>query len=623
MTSGRFYSGLRFKIAASVIVVLVVIMSIFFSILFLQYRVDLLANLRDSSTHYLSNVIKGSLKHAMLTRDSEEISYIIDTVSGQPSVRTIFLVNKEGEIMVSPEESMIGKKLSLDDPTCRICHQIEPESRSKTVILTADQGETERIFRNVNPIINEPECHQCHDAKNKLNGVLITDFSMADVGKKLSMKFREMLLSLSIMTLVTAVTISLVMNRMVLSKLDRFLKATKLFSMGDLQHKVELESEDEIGKLASSFNEMIENLRKSREIRERKELLENVLNNVSESIIMVDPEGNIISFSRGAEEMDGCVAKEVIGTKYSTFCPERERVWDVVGDGNAFSGEIELRRKEGPPFPAHLTMTPIMDDNDKPLVFVEVARNLTEEKAKETLQQKLMLSEKLAAMGQLAAGVAHELNNPLGHIMLYSKLLMEEIDTVNPNHANITKIVANVTRCKKIVSDLLDYTRQTDLDMEMNDINAVVEKCVGMLENQMKVRNIESKVDLDVDLPSILCDRSRMQQVLINLIQNAIQAIGADGKVTIFTRKNDGADGIVVGVEDTGPGITAESISKIFEPFYTTKAQGSGLGLSICHGIVQSHGGKIRVESRCANGSGEPSQEGAGTTVCVELFLPQ
>lgn len=618
MKSKRFYNSLRFKMTVGVILILIVVMSLVFFLQYNWFRREMIERLGLSSTP-LSDVIKGSLKHAMETRNLDEISHIIGNISKQKGVIRVFVTDKKGEIKISPEKKDVGKRLHLQDPTCQICHRFQPENRNKTVIFKTESGT--RVFRNVNPIANEPECYSCHDKKDKLNGVLISDFSMVEVDKQLSSKFREMLLSLLSTVLVTVLTISFIMNRLVISKLERFVKATKALGKGNLDLSVRVEGEDEIGELAASFNEMVENLRRAREIRERKELLESVLNNVKESIIVFDPDGNIISFSRGSEEILGYKAEELVGKKYNKLGEERQEILDRVRERKSFSGEVRFKSKDGRYFPAQIHVMPLWNERNELLAYVEIARDLTEEKVKERLQQQLMHSEKLAAAGQLAAGVAHELNNPLGNILLYSKLLMEELSPNDLRFKNTKNIVENTLRCKEIVKSLLDYSRESEVHMTLNDINEIAQASIKMLANEMKINNIEYELHLDTGLPKLTCDRNQIQQVFVNLIQNAIQAIEDHGRIEVFTSRSPEGDGVIFGVKDNGKGIPKEAMSRIFEPFYTTKEKGTGLGLSICYGIVERHNGKIWAESFF--GDGRPTMTGTpaenSTTFYVKL----
>lgn len=577
------------------VLILIAMMSLSFYLESQRLKADLIKNLEESSTHYLSDVIKGSLKHAMITRDPNETKFIIKALNEQKEVMNIFLVNKKGEIKVSPDSNDEGKKLDMGDRTCQICHRKKAEERSKTIIYQTLSGET--IFRNVNPILNEPACYACHDPKDKVNGVLITDFSLAGIERQISFEMRGRIITLVFVTIGIVVAMTFMMNRMVLNKLQRFARATKLFSAGSLDERVDIAGEDEIGDLARSFNQMAEHLRRTREIRERKELLENVLNSVNESVMIMDVDGKIISVSRGTEQIFGHIFAELVGRIYPSLDSERARIWHFAFEGKLYSSEMALYRKNGEKFPAFLSLTALKSEKNEPVAFLEVVRDLTEEKMKERMQQQLIQSEKVAAVGRLAAGVAHELNNPLGNILLFSKLMLEDMRSEGPHAKHLIKIVDNSLRSKKIITDLLDFTRQSEIHMDQNNINELAEKSIGMLANELRINKIEHELLLDPDMPRIGCDKSQVQQVFINLIQNAAQSLKVGGKIWVLSKFNRAEKKAIFGIRDNGPGIPEESISKIFEPFYTTREKGTGLGLSICSGIIERHGGRIWVEN--------------------------
>lgn len=603
--------------ASIVVAVLLVILSLFYVLQYLQLRRDLIERLGLSSVP-LSDVIKKSLKHAMQSRDMENIHLIVKNISEQEGVRKVLIINKKGEIKVSPDNSEIGKILEVSDYTCQICHKNAPENRSKTVIFSESNGE--RVYRNVNPIANEPQCYGCHDPKDQLNGVLISDFSMAGVERHLSAKLKQMILSLLITVFLTVLTICSLLNQVVIKKLERFVKATRLLSKGNLDQQVEIEGNDEIGELALSFNQMVENLKKSKELRERKELLENVLNSVSDAIIIYGPEEQIISFNREAEEMFGYRPEEVLAKRHTTLGPEREKGFSIVRRQGIYQEEVRLKAKTGQKFSAYLNLRALKDERDKLIGFVEITHDLAEEKARESLQQQLIHSEKFAATGKLAAGVAHELNNPLGNILLYAKLLLEDLSPAEQSLSrNAKHIVDNTMRCKGIVNDLLDYARESGLEMTSISLNEIAQKAVRMLNNEMKINNIECTLSLQDNLPLLHCDQNQIQQVLINLIQNAIEAVGNHGHITIFTRQSGGDGEILFGVRDDGPGIPTDNLSKIYEPFFTTKEKGTGLGLSISYRIVERHQGRIWAEHNLP--SPLHSSNRAGVTFYVQLPL--
>ncbi|MCR4288474.1 MAG: ATP-binding protein, partial [Deltaproteobacteria bacterium] len=227
------------------------------------------------------------------------------------------------------------------------------------------------------------------------------------------------------------------------------------------------------------------------------------------------------------------------------------------------------------------------------------------------LSQRLVHSDKLSSLGELVSGVAHELNNPLTGIMCYSELLMEEGlgDTVN---AKLRKVNDATLRCKKIIDNLLTFARWHKPERRYESINKVVRDAVELRSYQLRVDNIEVKLALDDTIPKTMLDPHQMEQVFLNLINNARDAIKEKGSLGVITVKSGLISGMItVLVEDTGAGIAEDAGDKIFDPFFTTKAvgKGTGLGLSISYGIVREHGGDIYASQRT----------GGGTVFVVEL----
>lgn len=233
-------------------------------------------------------------------------------------------------------------------------------------------------------------------------------------------------------------------------------------------------------------------------------------------------------------------------------------------------------------------------------------------------QDSLLQSEKLASIGLLASGVAHELNNPLTSILMNVNLLMEEVEDQRELHKELKRISDDTIRCKRIIDDLRDFSRRHDLDIHSRDLNEVVRKAVGLMSHQLRLSGIELFTELNPPLLQVPCDSGRMQQVLMNIFDNAIQAMPKGGNLTVRTGVRESFAEIAV--KDTGPGIAAEIRGKIFDPFFTTKSEGTGLGLSIAYGIMEEHGGSIAVESLTAQEARTGESGTPGTT--VRLFLP-
>ena len=219
--------------------------------------------------------------------------------------------------------------------------------------------------------------------------------------------------------------------------------------------------------------------------------------------------------------------------------------------------------------------------------------------------EQLVRSEKLTALGEMAAGVAHEINNPLGGILLYSNLVLEDIPEDSPARENMRKIIRQTNRCKDIVQNLLDFARTPRGEMVSLRINEVVAAALDLVRNQSMFHGIEIETRLAENLPDVVGDPSLLEEVILNLVINAADAMKeGEGKLTIATRMG-GNHFVTIRISDTGKGIDRECLPRIFEPFFTTKepGQGSGLGLSIAYGVIRKHNGFIDVESMPGKGT--------------------
>jgi len=251
--------------------------------------------------------------------------------------------------------------------------------------------------------------------------------------------------------------------------------------------------------------------------------------------------------------------------------------------------------------------------NQKLIEWGKTLEKKVEERTKELreMQAHLIQSEKLASLGKLAAGIAHEINNPLGGILIYSHLLLEDTDKDSPSHENLKKIIKETSRCKDIVKGLLEFARPKEPEMSLMYINEVVNRSLALVERQALFQNIEIKKSFALELPKIVADESQLQQVFMNIIMNAAEAMEGKGTLTLSTSLNTDDSCIEVKFSDTGHGIKEEDKKRLFEPFFTTKevGEGTGLGLAISYSIIQKHKGTIEVES----------QEEKGSTFTVKL----
>ena len=212
-------------------------------------------------------------------------------------------------------------------------------------------------------------------------------------------------------------------------------------------------------------------------------------------------------------------------------------------------------------------------------------------------------TEKLTALGRMAAGIAHEINNPLAGVLLYSSNMIKKVPKGEALEEGLQVIIDETIRCRKIIQELLEFSKGSDPAKAPTDINGTVIKALNILENEFLLKRIEVDKNLASDLPCVMADGSQMEQVFVNLLINAVQAVPNDGTVQVKSSLSEQESCVSIEVTDNGPGISRKEQSKIFEPFFSTKPNGTGLGLSVSYGIVRNHQGNISVQSRPGKGT--------------------
>jgi PAS domain S-box-containing protein len=343
----------------------------------------------------------------------------------------------------------------------------------------------------------------------------------------------------------------------------------------------------------------------------------------AEGILIVDEDGRIVVANGQIEEMFGYAQRELSGQPMEMLLPERLRGRHVghradyvaeprvrpMGRGLDLAG----RRRDGTEFPVEISLSYMRTPRGvRVMAFIT---DITERLVRERAARQ---SEKLAALGTLSAGIAHELNNPLGIIGTRIELMLMEGED-QPLSATVREdlgvIQRQVQRVGRLVNGLLSYVRPSESDLRPVDLNDVVGEMLMLAQKQFSKEGVQISAALDRSLPRIVGDQSSLEQVLLNLITNAQQALKRSGEIRISTRPSATRTGWVeLVVADTGPGIPAEIVSRIFDPYFTTKATGTGLGLSITSRIVEDHGGTIEVRSKPGEGTefilGFPAAQG-------------
>lgn len=349
---------------------------------------------------------------------------------------------------------------------------------------------------------------------------------------------------------------------------------------------------------------------KRREDRLRLDLslLKAAVDAAEESVLITDSAGAIRYANPAFEKRTGYSLVDVFdknprflksGRHTSSFY---RKLWRTILSGKPWTGVLTNKSREGAILHEDTTITPVFDEDGEISHFVSISRDVTE---KIELQQRLEMTEKMASAGVLAASVAHEVNNPLTLVVGFSQILSEDERLPQDAREMMVKVLANARRAGKIVGTLLEFSRKQEPQKTRVSVKELFERIEPLAGYDLKRESVEYEFLTPCDDCVIHADLNQMEQILLNLIINAKQAMeeSPTKKLEVCCRKEPGV--VAISVKDTGPGIPADKLKKIFEPFYTTKpvGQGTGLGLSICYGIAQDHDGSIDVESKIGEGT--------------------
>jgi two-component system NtrC family sensor kinase len=455
----------------------------------------------------------------MLLNRWEDAFYIMETIGRQEGVSKVRIFNKEGLILFSTDPADEGQVVDKQAESCYGCHAAEqplerlnlPESAR---IFSTQQGE--RILGMITPIYNEPSCSeaQCHahPPAQRILGVLDIGLSLVRADAEVSAMARKTAVFAGVMTLFILSILGLLLQRSVIGPVRNLLRGTKRVAQGDLGYVLPVRTGDEIGSLATSFNDMTAALQRARE------------------------------------------------------------------DLAALVATLEDRVNE-------------------------------RTQALQEAQAQLIQSEKLASLGQLAASIAHEINNPLSGILTYAKLLIRKLSSDNPDPDTLGSALKSLAlvereteRCTSIVRNLLDFARQREPSYRRIDLNGTILEALSLISHRMSIQEILLEKKLG-DLPPVKADFGQLRQAFVNIALNACEAMKKGGGLTVSTRFLPEKGEVEAEFTDTGTGISQEHISKIFDPFFTTKEKGTGLGLSVVYGIVNHHNGKIEIKSQVGNGT--------------------
>ena len=338
-----------------------------------------------------------------------------------------------------------------------------------------------------------------------------------------------------------------------------------------------------------------------------KAFSDNVVENMPIGLLFIDAEGNIVSFNQAAELIMKLSSSEILGRHAEEVLPSQVECLASQTDGQhqIIEKEIDCPLHDGKVVPMDIIISSLKADDGALLGNLVLFRDLTEI---QELKGEVERSRRLASLGKLAAGIAHEIRNPLSSIRGFATYFKERYREIPEDQETADIMIQEVERLNRVIGQLLEFARPVSIEKQPVDILELVRQSLKLVEADTLQKGIRIEMDGMAPARHVLLDPDRMKQVLLNLYLNAIEAMQRNGTLTVHIQETN-TDTVEIAISDTGTGIKKEDLTHVFDPYFTTKPTGTGLGLAIVHKIIESHGGEIRVESR----------EGNGTRVVISL----
>ena len=552
-------------------------------------------------------LIHTALEHAMLNNDRPQIAQMIEGFGKQARVEQLVLLDHDGVPRYSSSPLDQKEDFRLSSPTCQACHRNPPDRRESNVVIETGGG---AVLRTVLPIQNRQECHRCHNAAQRINGVLILDYDAGEVRAGMTRDLRWLVAGTGALTFFIVGAIFIVIRVSILRRLQRLEATARLVSQGDLQRRAPADGSDTLAWLGRDFNMMADSVSKLLgEVGAQRERLETVINSIDDGIVVLDPQRRIIAANdaylrrtgREREQVIGCHCYQLgIGSCNVPDCPTLA----FLQTGTQQVRICEHRSDTGKVTWEEIHVSPIMDAGGNTTHVVEVWRDISERRAAEA---NLAESHRLASLGVLASGFSHELNTPLGTVLTCVEGILREMPANRGKALDEARIHENASiardqlmRCRSVTQHFLRLSRGQRHNVSVVDLRESIEAAQRLVGPTARAHSVEIEVQPTPAGVNVRAGEAELQDLLINLLLNAVQASQPGSTVQVEVR----ADGDVrVRVKDSGCGIPPDCLEKIFEPFFSMRKGGTGLGLFLSLNAIRSWGGDIHVESVPGRGS--------------------
>ncbi len=604
---------LRLSLRTKIMICCIGLVALLDLMVVLFVRRQLLSTLREeylSKGHNMTVNLAMRSKHYVLTEEFVSLLQLVkDIKSSDEDVAYAFVTDRKGDVLAHTFTGGFPADLvGINKPEPGEVWKLEP-------LNTVEEGLVHDIAV---PIL-----------KGKI-GFAHVGISEHHIQEVIS-DFTSALVTIAGFVLLVAVGLAGVVSWLLTQPVRGLIQAAHRIRDGKLGEQVSATTKDEIGELVESFNQMSDQLLKQHQVVEdrnqrirmtqeqvtwERDKLRAIIDSMVEGVIFVDAEGIISLCNESAGRIWGADASELLGRSVQE-CPSAElrstlgKILEQTKQEPGFITEHALDLRDGRCLVNYSTVHG-EDGHYLGLVFLnlDISERITLEQEQKQLREQLFQQEKMVLVGQIAASVAHELNTPLATILLRAQLIEQQTEK-NSDLSDLKVLEGEARRCRRIIESLLGFSRRSEGVILRTDLNGLIQESLSLIENDLSLKNIKLETDYAGNGTEVCVDSNQIQQVLLNLVANASDAMPDGGRLYISTRLLSDRKMVEIQVTDNGCGIEEELLNRVFDPFFTTKEQGkgTGLGLAICQRIVEEHEGEIKIKS----------QPGQGTTVLVSL----
>jgi len=570
---------------------------------------------RSQASREINHLLEAALENAMLKRDLPGLRDIIDRLGRQNGARGAMIVAPDGEIRFASNPDHLGKRFV--PPTTDSKPADQTTTKSLAAMFTTDEQGNE-VMRSLNPVFNQERCRACHGdpALHPVNGLLVVDYDAKPIRRQAALSAAALAGMGLFLLASTLIGSAWFIHRYVLRPTSRLAELSRALSHGRLDSRVQLEGGDELAQLGKTFNDMAQRLQEHiRRVAEQEAFMEALVDAIPDGIRVVDAETFEIVLdnrayrrmlalpedarTRGALCHASSHGRDTPCPSYLARCP----IIETRATQAPLKTLMEFNRADGGKTMVEVFAAPMaasLDGRERRYV-VESSRDLRQVVA-------FSHEQRLAEIALLATGVAHEIHNPLTSIRI-ALHATQRITEADPAHYTTIShylglVDQEIDRCIDVTARLLKLGAAPPPSPQLVDINRAADETLSLLAWDARERGVEVATDWHLPAPQALANDADVRMIALNLIQNALHAMPAGGRLTVGTSRD--TQGVSLYVEDTGVGISELDRTHIFEPFFSRRAdgvRGTGLGLAICEAVATSHGGRVECTSTLGKGS--------------------